>query len=234
MDEPRMIPLADLWSERPLDEMRERARRFADDMERRRTVRQFADRPVPAEIVRDALRAAAAAPSGANLQPWRFVAVSDPAVKRRIREGAEAEEREFYGRRAPREWIDALAPFGTDENKPFLDIAPWLIAIFAQRYGRTEGGEKKKRYYATESVGIATGILIAALHRAGLVVLTHTPSPMGFLNEILGRPAEEHAFLLLVAGYPAPDATVPDIRRLPFDDVARFLEANASPGRNHP
>jgi iodotyrosine deiodinase len=209
--------------EMPLDQMRARSRAFATDMHRRRTVRDFDSRPVPREIIAECIRAACSAPSGANQQPWRFVAVSDPSVKQQIRVAAEAEEREFYGRRASEEWLAALTPLGTDEHKPFLEIAPWLIAIFIERFGVDAAGKKVKRYYPDESVGIATGILIAALHHAGLATLTHTPSPMKFLNEILGRPKDlERPFLLLVAGYPAPDCRVPDVHRLPFETVAQF------------
>jgi nitroreductase len=201
----------------------DRARDFADVLSRRRTVREFAPTPVSREVIEHCLRAAGSAPSGANQQPWRFVAVQDAAIRHRIREAAEAEEREFYARRAPEEWLQALAPLGTDADKPFLEIAPWLIAIFYERFGLDAAGEKVKRYYPHESVGIATGMLIAALHHAGLATLTHTPSPMGFLNDILGRPKNEMAYLLLVVGHPAPDCRVPDIRRLALDDYARFL-----------
>jgi nitroreductase len=201
----------------------ERARAFYLELRRRRTVRQFSDRPVPREVIEDCLRAAGTAPSGANLQPWQFVVVSDAEVKRRIRVAAEEEEHAFYHGRAPREWLDALARIGTDEHKPFLEAAPYLIAIFVQSYGTLPDGRKVKHYYAQESVGIATGFLIAALHRAGLVSLTHTPSPMGFLNEILGRPANERPFLLLVAGYPADDAKVPVITKKPLEEIATFL-----------
>lgn len=205
------------------DERIAAARAFADDLGRRRTVRDFASTPVPRAVIEYCLRAAGTAPSGANQQPWRFVAVQDIAIKHRIREAAEAEEREFYERRAPEEWLDALAPLGTDADKPFLDTAPWLIGIFYERFGVDPNGNKIKRYYPHESVGIATGLLIAALHRAGLATLTHTPSPMGFLNEILGRPKNEMAYLLLVVGHPAADCRVPDIRRLAFDDYTSFL-----------
>ena len=203
--------------------MRERAAAFADELRRRRSVRDYASDPVPREIIEQCIRAAGSAPSGANRQPWHFVAVSDPAIKARIREAAEAEERAFYRDRAPDDWLEALAPLGTDEHKPFLETAPWLIAIFAERYGVGEDGEKEKNYYVTESVGIATGMLIAALHRAGLATLTHTPSPMDFLNEILDRPEWERPFLLLVVGFPAPDAQVPEIGKKPLDRIATFL-----------
>ncbi|HSG82366.1 MAG TPA: nitroreductase family protein, partial [Gemmatimonadota bacterium] len=201
-----------------------RAREFADDMQRRRTVRDFADRPVPRALIEECLRAAVSAPSGANQQPWRFVAVSDPAIKRRIREGAEAEEREFYAHRAPADWLEAIRPLGTDADKPFLENAPWLIAIFIRRFEPRPGGGKIKHYYTDESVGIATGLLLAACQRAGLATLTHTPSPMGFLNTILGRPRDlERPFLLLVVGYPAPHARVPDIGRKALAESVTFM-----------
>ncbi len=199
--------------------MQERASAFADDLHRRRTVRDFSSQPIPEGVLDACIRAAGSAPSGANLQPWHFVVVTDPAIKARIREAAEAEEREFYATRATPEWLAALAPLGTDPNKPFLDTAPALIAIFGEAYGERDDGSRVKHYYVTESVGIATGLLIAALHHAGLASLTHTPSPMGFLNEILGRPARERPFLLLVVGYPAADAQVPDITRKPLDAI---------------
>jgi iodotyrosine deiodinase len=202
--------------------LRARARGFYEAAARRRTVREFSDRPVPRDVIEWCVRAAGTAPSGANLQPWHFVAVSDEATKHRIRVAAEEEEREFYAHRAPQEWLDALAPLGTDASKPFLDRAPWLIAIFSQLHGVLEDGRKVKHYYALESVGIATGLLIAAVHQAGLVSLTHTPSPMGFLNEILGRPANEKPFLLLVVGYPAAGARVPDIRRKNIEEIASW------------
>jgi nitroreductase len=217
------VPLAD-YREYPPAEMAARARAFADDLARRRTVRDFADRPVPRGILEDCLRAAGTAPSGANQQPWHFVVVADSQVKRRIREAAEAEEREFYAHRAPPEWLEALAPLGTDASKPFLEVAPWLIAVFIRRFERLPDGSKRKHYYTDESVGLATGLLVAALHHAGLVSLTHTPSPMKFLNDILGRPKDlERPFLLLVTGYPAPDARVPDIARKPLADYTTFV-----------
>lgn len=199
--------------------MQERASAFADDMHRRRTVRDFSAQPIPEGVLDACIRAAGSAPSGANLQPWHFVVVTDPAIKARIRAAAEAEEREFYATRATPEWLAALAPLGTDPDKPFLDIAPALIAIFGEAYGERDDGSRVKHYYVTESVGIATGLLIAAIHHAGLASLTHTPSPMGFLNEILDRPARERPFLLLVVGYPAADAQVPDITRKPLDAI---------------
>jgi iodotyrosine deiodinase len=221
MAEARFVPLT--YGEHPVDEMRARAAEFYAEMNRRRTVRQFADRPVPREIIEHCLLTAGTAPSGAHRQPWHFVAVSDPALKARIRAEAEVEEREFYAHRAPAEWLEALAPLGTDADKTFLETAPYLIAIFVQRYGILASGATLKHYYATESVGIATGMLITALHHAGLATLTHTPSPMDFLTEILGRPANERPFLLLVAGYPAGDAAVPDLIRKPLDEIATFI-----------
>lgn len=200
-------------------EMLERSRRFAAEMQRRRTVRQFSDRPVPREVVTACLEAAGTAPSGANQQPWHFVVVSDPAVKRRIRIAAEEEERRFY-RTAPAEWLAALAPLGTDDQKPYLEVAPYLIAIFAQRHGTAADGSRVPYYYVMESVGIATGILITGLHHAGLVTLTHTPSPMGFLNRVLDRPSVERPVMLLVVGYPAADARVPRIQR---KSLTRFV-----------
>lgn len=219
MSEPRFRPYSE-YRELPPSEMAERAREFHREMARRRTVRHFDDRPVPLAILAECLRAAGSAPSGANRQPWHFAVVSDPALKRRLREAAEAEERAFYSERAPQEWLAALAPLGTDAHKPFLETAPYLIAIFARRWEEQPGGERRPNYYVSESVGIATGFLIAALHRAGLATLTHTPSPMGFLAELLGRPAAERPFLLLVTGYPAPGVTVPDIQRLPLAAIA--------------
>ena len=206
---PRVIPLA--YDPPEESQLALRARAFYDGTRTRRTVRDFSARPVPREAIEWCLRAAGTAPSGANLQPWHFVAVSDTDTKRRIRIAAEEEEREFYDHRAPQEWLDALAPLGTDSDKPFLERAPWLIAIFSQLHGVLADGRKVKHYYAVESVGIATGMLIAAVHAAGLVSLTHTPSPMAFLNDILGRPPNEKPFLLLVVGYPAPGAEVPDV-----------------------
>ena len=188
-------------------------------MAARRSVRTFSTDPVPESVIMDCVRAACTAPSGANCQPWHFVVVSYPAKKRDIRLAAEAEERSFYDRRASQVWLDALAPLGTDAEKPFLEVAPYLIAIFQERFAQDETGEKTKNYYAPESVGIATGILIGALHQAGLACLTHTPSPMGFLQSALGRPVNERPFLLLVVGYPAEGAVVPDISRKPFNQV---------------
>jgi iodotyrosine deiodinase len=221
MSQPTFDPLTD-YREYPPDEMRRRAAAFHADLRRRRTVRDFAGREVPREVIADCLRAAGTAPSGANLQPWHFVVVTDAELKSRIRAAAEDEEREFYHRRAPQEWLAALAPLGTDEHKPFLEAAPYLIAVFAQSHGRLDDGRTVKHYYAQESVGIATGFLIAALHHAGLATLTHTPSPMGFLNELLGRPANERPFLLLVVGYPADGAAVPRLTKKHLDEIATF------------
>lgn len=222
MTEPKFVPLSE-YNEYDAEEMRRRGRAFYEQMRRRRTVRHFSDRPVPLEIIQDCIRTAATAPSGANLQPWHFVVVTDPAVKGRIREAAEQEEREFYTRRAPKEWLEALAQLGTDDHKPFLETAPYLIAIFVERYRTSEDGSQIKNYYPTESVGLATGLLIAAVHHVGLVSLTHTPSPMKFLNEILHRPANESCFLLLVVGYPAPDAEVPDISKKPLSEICTLV-----------
>jgi len=205
--------------------MRERLAQFYAEVNRRRTVREFSDRPVPKDIIETALAAAGTAPSGANLQPWHFVVVSGPETKRRIREAAEAEEREFYDHRASKEWLEALQPLGTDSDKPFLETAPYLIAVFLQKFGELPDGRKVKHYYPVESTGLATGILITALHHAGLATLTHTPSPMKFLNEILGRPKSERPFLLLVVGYPAQDARVPDIERKPLEAFTSFVES---------
>jgi iodotyrosine deiodinase len=223
MTENAFIPLTDHRTY-PVEEMQQRAQQFAADLQRRRSVRHFSDRPVPRQVIEDCLRAASSAPSGANMQPWHFAAVSNPAMKRRIREMAEAEEQAFYQERASQEWLNALAPLGTDPNKPFLEIAPYLIAIFAERFGVLPGGGKRKHYYVQESVGIATGLLIAAVHHAGLVALTHTPSPMDFLNRLLSRPKNERPFLLLVVGHPAEEATVPAIQRKSLDQVATFIE----------
>lgn len=206
----------------PDEERIARAEAFAEELARRRTVRDYRPTPVPRAVIEACLRAAGTAPSGANQQPWRFVAVSDPVLKRRLREAAEAEEREFYSHRAPSEWLQALTPLGTDAQKPFLEIAPWVIAVFYERYGQDADGTRHKRYYPHESVGIATGLLIAALHRAGLATLTHTPSPMGFLNTLLDRPRNEMPYLLLVVGHPAEGCRVPAIERLPLEAYATF------------
>ncbi len=202
-----------------------RATAFQTRMSQRRSVREFDPRPVPRAVVEAALLTAGSAPSGANHQPWFFVVIDSAEARGRIRAAAEAEEREFYETKAPQEWLDALAPLGTDPDKAFLDIAPVLIAVFAQKRGGPRPGDDRKNYYVAESVGIATGLLIAALHQAGLATLTHTPAPMGFLNEICGRPANEKPFMLMVAGHPAVDATVPTaaLDKKPLDAVAAWI-----------
>ena len=211
------------YREYPSEEMSERAQSFYKDMKRRRTVRDFSSRPVARDVIENCIRTAGTAVSGANMQPWQFVVVQDQEIKHKIRLAAEKEERAFYKEKAPQEWLDALAALGTDSNKPFLETAPYLIAIFQERFGLLPDGRKVKHYYAVESVGIATGLLIAAIHNAGLVCLTHTPSPMGFLNEILERPRSERPFLLLVVGYPADAVQVPDISKKDLGAIATFL-----------
>ena len=205
--------------------MAARALAFYATMRARRTVRDFSPRPVPRGIIEAAVRTAGTAPSGANLQPWHFAVISDPAVKQRIRAAAEVEEREFYADKAPAAWLEALAPLGTDANKPFLETAPWLIAVFAVNSYTAVDGMRQPTYYAKESTGIACGFLIAALHQAGLATLTHTPSPMNFLNEICGRPAHEKPFLLLVVGYPAVGAQVPVFatQKKPLGEISTWL-----------
>ncbi len=217
------IPLAQ-YQEYPLAEMRERVAAFYENLDRRRTVREFSDRPVPRDIIEMALKAGNTAPSGANLQPWHFVVISGAETKKKIREAAEIEEREFYEHRASEEWLAALEPLGTDSDKPFLETAPYLIAVFLQKFGILPDGRKVKHYYPVESTGIASGMLIAALHTAGLATLTHTPSPMKFMNKILGRPVSERPFLLLVVGYPDDDAEVPDIKRKTLAEFASFVD----------
>ena len=199
------------------------------EMDGRRSVRMFAPDPVPRRAIELAVAAASTAPSGAHQQPWTFVAVGDPALKHRIRLAAEEEERQGYeGGRMPPEWLAALEPIGTDWHKDFLDVVPWIVVLFEQVHGTFPDGSPKKHYYARESVGIACGMFISAIHRMGLVTLTHTPSPMGFLREILGRPANERPFVLLPVGYPALDAVVPDLTRKPLDEVSVFVEAAAT------
>jgi len=200
-------------------ELAVRSEEFHSLMLKRRTVRDFSPAKVPVSVIEQAIATAASAPSGANMQPWHFSAIENPEMKRKIRIAAEQEEREFYGHRASDEWLDALTPFATDADKPFLETAPWLIAVFARKFTLTPDGEKRKHYYTPESVGIATGFLIAALHNAGLATLTHTPSPMGFLRDLLERPKHDKPYLLLVTGYPAKDAEVPDIEKLPLNEV---------------
>ncbi|MEP6834675.1 MAG: nitroreductase family protein [Gemmatimonas sp.] len=220
LDQPGFVPLR-TYREYPPDEMLNRARAFAAEMQRRRTVRQFSDRPVSRAIIESCLEAAGTAPSGAHQQPWHFVVVSDPEVKRAIRQAAEQAEADFYTS-APAEWLAVLAPLGTDAHKPYLEAAPYLIAVFAERYGLAKNGERVTHYYVNESVGIATGFLLAALHHAGLATLTHTPNPMGFLNEILERPVNERAVMMIVVGYSTADVRVPDLQRKPVSAIATF------------
>ncbi len=217
----KTVPLA--FERVPDGEMKAQA--FCARMSQRRTVRDFSPRSVPRTIVEAAIRTAGSAPSGANQQPWHFTAVGrdDVTLRRRLRAAAEQEEREFYASRAPQEWLHALEPLGTDASKPFLEVAPWLVAVFVQPHAVAPSGEVVKHYYATESVGIATGLLIASFHLAGVATLTHTPSPMRFLNALLGRPAHERPFLLLVAGYPVEGVRVPAISRKPLSEIATFL-----------
>ncbi len=212
------------YQEVPEEEMRRAAEEFLATMRRRRTIRDFSSRPVPRDVIERCLLTAGTAPNGANRQPWRFVVVGNAEVKKEIRREAEIEEKAFYSGKAPQEWLDALEHLGTDENKPFLERAPWLIVIFAERYEVSPEGKKLKNYYVSESVGIATGMLITALHNAGLATLTHTPSPMTFLNERLQRPDNERPFLILVVGYPEDDAQVPDIDKKSIDEIAIFIE----------
>lgn len=219
---PETVPLPD-YRELPEAEMVRRSLEFSREMARRRSVREFSSRPVPREVLVHCLRAAGTSPSGANLQPWTFGVVQNPDVQREIRRAAEEEEELFYSRRASEEFLEDLAPLGTDARKPFLEVAPALIVIFARRHGIGAEGERKRHYYVTESVGIATGILITALHRAGLVSLTHTPAPMGFLNEILDRPEAERPFLILAVGYPAPGVRVPAIRRKSLEEYTFWV-----------
>jgi iodotyrosine deiodinase len=208
------------------DEQRiDRARAFRKSIETRRSCRMFSDAPVPRAVIEEAIRAAGTAPSGANHQPWHFAAVSSPEIKHRIRMEAEKEEAAFYAGKAGQEWLEALAPLGTDEDKAYLDVASWHIVVFGQRRGGIEPGDRKTNYYVTESVGIACGLLLAALHQAGLATLTHTPSPMGFLREICGRPADEKPVMVVVAGHPASDAVVPEhaLRKKPLGQISSWL-----------
>ena len=199
--------------------MQLRSQIFFENLSTRRTIRNFSDKPVDREVIENCIKTAGTAPSGANMQPWHFVLISDADIKRQIRVAAEREEKEFYEKRAPKEWLEALAPLGTDNNKPYLETAPYLIAIFMQRYGKLPDGREVKHYYGIESVGIATGMLITAIHDVGLASLTHTPSPTGFLNQILKRPKNECPFLILVVGHPAKDAKVPDIKRKDINEI---------------
>lgn len=212
------VPLA--FTRRSLEESRRLAARFYEEMRRRRTTRHFSTEPVPRDLIEWAIKTAGTAPSGAHQQPWTFVAVSDPVLKSKIREAAEKEEREFYGGRAPQEWIDALAPLGTDENKPHLTDAPWVVVLFRQAFALGPDGAKRNLYYSQESCGIAAGLFITAVHQMGLVTLTHTPNPMAFLAELLERPHNERAMLVMPVGYPAADARVPDLQRKPLDAIA--------------
>lgn len=216
---PEFVPY-DTYRQYNGGEMVARSRAFYEMIRRRRTVREFSPEPFPDEILENAILAAGTAPNGANLQPWHFAVVRDPAIKQKIRVAAEAEEQEFYQNRAPQEWLDALAPLGTDDHKPFLEIAPALVVVFGKAYSVSPSGKNVKNYYVSESVGIATGLLIASLHAAGLATLTHTPSPMAFLNDILGRPKNERPFLLLVVGYPAANVTVPKISKKPLEEIS--------------
>ena len=203
--------------------MRSRSESFLNEIITRRTVREFSDRIVPIDIINNCIKTAASAPSGANKQPWQFVIVRDSGIKTKIREAAEKEEKEFYGHRATKEWLEDLNQFGTDWHKPFLEIAPYLIVIFRKIYDLEDDGTQRKNYYVNESVGIASGFLLAALHHAGLATLTHTPSPMNFLGKILNRPVNEKAFLLIPVGYPAKDAEVPDISKNSFGEISKIV-----------
>lgn len=214
---PTCVPLS--YEKPSVDEVTTRARLFYEQMSRRRSVRAFSHKPVPREVIHDLVRAASTAPSGAHQQPWTFVAVSNPAVRREIRVAAEREEQKNYGGRMPEDWLRALEPIGTDAKKPFLEHAPWLVVLFRQDYGYDNRGGRRPHYYVAESVGIAAGLFLTAVHHAGLVALTHTPSPMGFLKRILKRPENETASLLIPVGYPAPDAQVPDLTRKSLDQV---------------
>ena len=221
MDETSFIPYS--HKSYPIEEMQQRSKNFLKSIQRRRTIRDFSDEPVPEEIIINCLKSAGTAPSGANRQPWHFSVVRDMDIKKQIREAAEEEEKKFYSGRAPDEWLEALEPLGTDENKPFLEVAPYLIVIFSEAYGLDDKGNKIKNYYVSESVGIATGMLITALHNAGLVTLTHTPSPMNFLRKILGRGENERAFLILVTGFPSENAIVPNIMKKDLEEYTSFF-----------
>jgi len=210
------------FDEKAPEEMLRAARDFYEHIRKRRTVREYSNRPVPLEIIENALRAAGTAPSGANMQPWHFVAIAQEELKSRIRVAAELEEKEFYEHRASEEWLRALEPLGTNEVKPFLDTAPWLIAVFLKKFSFDGQGKRLKNYYTAESVGIACGFLLGALHWSGLGTLTHTPSPMKFLNQLLGRPVDERPYMLIVTGYPADDAMVPVIGKEPLERIASF------------
>lgn len=222
MNEAKFIPLEEYTTYSP-EEMVMRAKEFYEFIKKRRTVREFSDKQIPESVLENCLLAAGTAPNGANKQPWHFTVVQDPLIKKKIREAAEDEEKEFYHRRAPEDWLEDLVPFGTNEHKPFLETAPVLIGIFSQSYHMNNDGDREKHYYVKESVGIATGMLITALHNAGLATLTHTPSPMGFLNKIMQRPPHEKAFLLLVVGFPKEGVHVPDITKKSLEEISSFL-----------
>lgn len=220
-NQPRFIPFRHIA--RPAEEMLERAKAFRSLYAQRRSLRTFDDRPVDRALIELAIQTAGTAPSGANKQPWHFVAVSDPDVKMRIRVAAEGEEKRSYEERMPQEWLEALEPLATNWHKPYLERAPWLVVAFAESYGVDVDGRKTKNYYVQESVGIACGLFLAAIHYMGLATLTHTPSPMGFLREILGRPEHERPFMLMPVGYPAPGASVPDLKRKRFEEYSTFI-----------
>jgi nitroreductase len=222
MKEPDFVPLSS-YTKYPPNEMKRRSALFLNDVRRRRSVRSFSNRPVPEEIIQNCILAAGNAPSGANRQPWHFVVVSNPEIKSKIRQAAENVERELYNKRASEQWLNALARFKTNSDKPFLTSAPWLIVIFAEKYEMLSDGTKELNYYINESVGIATGILITAIHNAGLACLPYTPSPMHFLNTILKRPKNERPFLVLVVGYPADGITVPKLDRKTLERTSTFV-----------
>lgn len=215
---PPFVPLR--FHRQPADVSRARGHEFLRQMDQRRTTRHFSTDPVPREWIELAIRTAGTAPSGAHQQPWTFVAIADPQLKARIREAAELEEQAFYRERATPEWLEALAPLGTDAHKPHLTDAPWVVVLFRQTHGYAADGSKRTFYYTQESCGIAAGFFIAAIHLMGLVTLTHTPSPMGFLGELLGRPANEKAMLVMPVGYPASGAQVPDLVRKPLEAIS--------------
>lgn len=213
------------FTEKPLDEMTAEAKAFYEDIRKRRTVREFSDRDVPREIIEHAILAAGTAPSGANHQPWYFTVIGKGPLRTKLREAAEAEEKAFYESKASAEWLEALEPLGTDDHKPYIEIAPWIICVFAQRRGGVTVGENRKNYYVNESVGIACGMLLTSLHRAGLVTLIHTPNPMTFMSELCGRPKDEKPYMLIVAGYPAEGATVPEhaLIKKSLSDISDFI-----------
>lgn len=221
--EKKFLDVSQVYNQHTDEEMIRLSADFFHEMRTRRNVREFSDKPIPREIIENCIRTASTSPSGANQQPWHFVVVEDPEIKHKIRIAAEAEEKEFYTRRAPREWLNALAPLGTNEQKPFLGKTPYLIVIFLQKYGIKENGQKIKHYYISESIGIATGILITALHKAGLATLTYTPSRMSFLDKICSRQKNERPYMVLAVGHPAPDVKIPDLWRKSLDEIVTFL-----------